>query len=266
MKHFADEIPFYEPSTAFFPNCPPFRVKISSRSGSVRFCISPSKGMIITVPPGYDLNRLPELLASRRAWICHHWEKLCAREIPNEERDVASGRAERERMKSAWPACVDFAFTGEHFGIRYELGPGPGTARENLGIIRVRHKYDDWSGARAALELFLKRHAKKMFEPVLLRLAKEKGLSPAARLCVRFQKTRWGSCSSTGNINLNVCLLFLPREEAEYVFLHELCHRKHMNHSASFWDLLETVLPDAHRLDKRLVQAWRYVPRWLLCS
>ena len=67
--------------------------------------------------------------------------------------------------------CMDFAFTGEHFGIRYELGAGPCSARENLGIVTVRHPEGDWSGAREALESFLKRRAKKVFEPVLRGLA-----------------------------------------------------------------------------------------------
>ena len=264
MKLFSGEVWFTGPDRPFFQGCPPFRVKVSPRSASVRLCISPSRGMVVTVPRGYDLKRLSELILLRREWICRHWKKLCAGERPDMPEPVASGRPERERSRAAWPGCVDFAFTGEHFGIRYEPGKGPCSARESLGIIRVRHPEKDWPGARDALESFLKRHAKKVFEPVLHRLARDKGLPPASRLCVRFQRTRWGSCSSAGNVNLNVCLLFLPREQAEYVFLHELCHREHMNHSAQFWSLLETVLPGARRLDEKLEQSWSCVPRWLL--
>lgn len=264
MKRIAGEAYFTGPTTALFQGCPPFRVKVSSRSGSVRFCISPSRGMVITVPRGYDLARLPGLIASRREWICRHWERLCLQGLPDAESVPEGGRSEREKIRSAWPGCMDFAFTGEHFGIRYEPGAGPCSARENLGIVTVRHPEGDWSGAREALESFLKRRAKKVFEPVLRGLAKEKKLPPPSRLSVRFQRTRWGSCSGAGNINLNVCLLFLPREQAEYVFLHELCHRKHMDHSACFWSLLETVLPEARSLDKALARAWMHVPRWLL--
>lgn len=266
MKQVAGETCFCEPTTVFFQGCPPVRVKISSRVGPVRFCISPSRGLVITVPRGYDLDRLPRLVLSRREWICRHWEKFCIQGNLDAKISSANSRPEREKIRLAWPGCMDFAFTGEHFGVRYEPGNSPCSARENLGIVTIRHVRGDWSSARDALESFLKRHAKRVFAPVVHQLAEEKGLPPAARVCVRFQRTRWGSCSSAGNINLNVCLLFLPREQAEYVFLHELCHREHMNHSPCFWKLLETVLPEAQRLDKELAHAWAYVPRWLLYS
>lgn len=55
------------------------------------------------------------------------------------------------------------------------------------------------------------------------------------RITVRFQKTRFGSCSSRGNLSFHGLLCRMPRQVAEYIVVHELCHRKHMNHSAAFW-------------------------------
>lgn len=61
------------------------------------------------------------------------------------------------------------------------------------------------------------------------------------RITVRSQQTRWGSCSSSGNLSFN-CLL-MPPEVQYYIIVHELCHRKEMNHSPRFWSEVEQLLP-----------------------
>ena len=72
------------------------------------------------------------------------------------------------------------------------------------------------------------------------------------RVSIRKQKTRWGSCSSKNNINLNMQLLHLPQELLDYVLLHELVHTKVKNHSREFWDELEKVVPDSRKVDSKL--------------
>lgn len=64
------------------------------------------------------------------------------------------------------------------------------------------------------------------------------------RVTIRDQKTRWGSCSSRGNLNFNWRLLLMPEDVMDYVVVHELAHRREMNHSAAFWKIVETYLPD----------------------
>ncbi|PLS81017.1 hypothetical protein CYG49_03275, partial [Candidatus Saccharibacteria bacterium] len=72
-------------------------------------------------------------------------------------------------------------------------------------------------------------------------------------------KTRWGSCTSEGNLNLNIALMKLPHALIDYVIIHELCHTKHLNHSAAFWSLVEANCPTFKQNRQELKQFHPYI-------
>jgi hypothetical protein len=80
---------------------------------------------------------------------------------------------------------------------------------------------------------------------------------------VRRQRTRWGSCSRAGTISINACLMFQSPDVVRYLFVHELCHTRHLNHSRSFWRLVARYEPAYEAREAALSQAWRIVPAWV---
>lgn len=109
----------------------------------------------------------------------------------------------------------------------------------------------------AAQEKELRERAKSVLAQRTAYFARQIGVT-YGRITVRDQKTRWGSCSQTGNLNFNFRLILAPSEVLDYVVVHELCHRRQMNHSAQFWQEVAQVLPDYRKRKAWLTEnGWR---------
>ena len=97
----------------------------------------------------------------------------------------------------------------------------------------------------------LKKEAKIVLPEILSHYSKIMGVE-YGKVTITSARTRFGSCSSSGNIAFSWRLMCYPREAQEYVVVHELAHRKHMDHSREFYALIESVLPDYKARKKRL--------------
>lgn len=113
----------------------------------------------------------------------------------------------------------------------------------------IRKQLEKQSPAREVPQLTEKEHKALAKEAAAWFAAKTAELAPVVgvsygRITIRTQRTRWGSCSGKGNLNFNCLLMLAPEKVREYVVVHELCHRKEMNHSKAFWAQVERVMPD----------------------
>lgn len=97
----------------------------------------------------------------------------------------------------------------------------------------------------------IKRRARKIIPQRVEYWANKIGVS-YGRIAIRLQSSRWGSCAQNGNLNFNCLLVLMPQEILDSVVVHELCHRKHMNHSKEFYAEIDRVFPDYKRCNKWL--------------
>ncbi len=103
----------------------------------------------------------------------------------------------------------------------------------------------------AAIDRWYRREARERIGSVTAVEADRLGLSPA-KVTIRDQKTRWGSCSTSGTLSFNWRLVIGPGHALRYVVIHELVHLRHHNHSRAFWNALAEAMPD-----------WKHSATWL---
>jgi len=101
-----------------------------------------------------------------------------------------------------------------------------------------------------------KKDAAQLVRQALKNFCEEYKLCPK-KIFIRNQSTRWGSCSTRGNLSFNFRLIYLPENLLNYLVVHELCHLKEMNHSHRFWSLVAQAIPDYKKRKTALREAGR---------
>jgi predicted metal-dependent hydrolase len=221
----------------------PFAVRVSPRARRLTARVHVGGRVEIVVPVGVNARAVRDFVQKFTPWI---------------DRKVAAMRCVRE-PSSPVPESIELAYSAERFGVEWRAGARRALAQER-GALRIDAPSAE--EARALLRTWLKRAATERLVPPLLALARELDYA-VQKVVIRCQRTRWGSCSTRGTVSLNCSLVFLRPEVVRYLFLHELAHMRHMNHSASFWRLVESLEPDYRRLDRELLAGWRTVPLWV---
>ena len=161
------------------------------------------------------------------------------------------------------PESIVLPALDERWAVEYSPGRGrlvvsvePGGGR----LLLTGPGDEQWRIRR--LRRWLMERARAQLVPWLAAVSGEVGLEHAGAT-VRRQRSRWGSCSARRTISLNCALLFVEPALVRHLFVHELAHTRHLNHSRAFWRLVESLAPDFKACEKRLGAAWRNVPAWV---
>ncbi len=202
-----------------------YSLRVSRKARYARLQIKPYIGLEVVIPPQFPKRDVPELVRRHSQWI---FQQL---------------RKHRSSLETPeLPAEIHFAFDDS---VHYPVVDHAKAYLNNLKTLRRWTRDQAW----------------ELLPPLLQATSKETGL-PFKKITIRSQKTRWGSCSSRGTISLNDQLLFVPQRTARYLMIHELCHTRHMNHSAKFWRLVQGYCLDYRYHEWALNQARGSIPEW----
>jgi predicted metal-dependent hydrolase len=160
---------------------------------------------------------------------------------------IASWRS-RNHARQPWLDGARFLFRGDETELRVKEGAGGLRICFADQIVSVPHELPD---CRDVVLGRLRQMAERELPARTRELALLHGVV-VNRVTVRAQKTRWGSCSAKGTISLNWRLIQTPPDVVDYLIIHELMHRRQMNHSARYWKLVAAACPDYRRAEKWL--------------
>ena len=226
-----------------------FIIRKSNKAKRLSIKVFP-RGLVEVVSPKNKSNsEINEFIDSNNDWIKKTRDQFSkiytqeAFELPN----YINLPAINQQFK------VDYIYKENINSVRYQ---------SKKGHVILTGKICDEELCVSALKRWLANLARSEFKIILLKLSNLIGNS-FTKLQIRGQRSCWGSYSSSGNLSLNYCLLFLYPIQLRYVMIHELCHISHLNHSRKFWKLVEKYEPNYKELDNELNNNWEKIPVWL---
>ena len=231
-----------------------YTIRRSKRAKYLRMQLSADKGLIVTQPQGITTKAVEEWVNSKQDWLNKHLDKL--------QQQPSTDKAAKTLTL---PDHINLTAIDQQIEVHYD--PYPGTSELLIQpvtkdrLILCGNTTNTALCARA-LQKWLQQLGKYHLGQQLQTLSQETGYRYQSYR-VKGQKSRWGSCSSRGNINLNYKLLLLPPEWTRYVIIHELCHTVEMNHSKAFWQRVEQHMPDYESIHEAMKNAMQQLPVWV---
>lgn len=250
-------------------------VRRSPRTRRMRLRLTAAGEWRLSVPDGCPPAVRQNWLESLLPFVERAWRRYCRQRagaehdaglLPEELELPVMGRTFAVRRGGHWQQGCAAAARSPYAPVRVEAGVRRLLLVEAESLLTLYGDADDGLAAEA-LRRWCRLQAGQYLPPLLESLAHRHGFA-VSEVCVRDQRSRWGSCSrdrqGAGRIRLNWRALLLPREDAAFLCLHELCHIRQMNHSAAYREELARYAPDWPERERRLSRFWRGLPRWAL--
>ena len=118
---------------------------------------------------------------------------------------------------------------------------------------RAENRRDDWDEVMSATYPWIRSQGGKLFRNKVAGWAERMGVD-YKKLTIKDVSTRWGSCSSRGNINFTWKIFVMPEHMVDYLVVHELAHLRHMDHSPEFWEMVAQYIPDYKEIKKEFIR------------
>jgi len=154
------------------------------------------------------------------------------------ERWIRGRLAVPRRRPFVWEAGTILPWLGQ--GVTLALQPGGNSVRLSCGLLEVG--LADGASLRERVLAWIREQALALFRERVAALSHRLDRAVSG-VSLSNARTQWGSCSASGRIRLNWRLMLLPAHLVDYVVAHELAHRRELNHSARFWDVVATLYP-----------------------
>jgi predicted metal-dependent hydrolase len=228
-----------------------YQIRESARAKYMSLRVTVERGVEVVVPRGFNRQLIPVFLREKHAWVQSALNKI------NNVRERRQGDADQ------LPTEIVLASVARTWQVEYRPTPSRRiTLNDDAnGQLCISGPTRDVAACHAVLHRWAYRQAFTILIPWLRKLSHETGIA-FAQTAIRCQKSRWGSCSTSGTISLNQKLLFIEPDLVRYVLIHELCHMREMNHSRHFWKLVSQFCPEYRTARRRLKDAWYQMPRW----
>ena len=230
---------------------PVYKIRHSKRAKHVSLRVYAGSGLEVIIPEKKKKYDVIGFIDSHREWIEKQIEKFKISFV-SEDYSVLPNKIELPAIMQSMNIIYHPIESAQSISYRVE--------RDNIIFYGA---ITDFSVCAPIVIKWLKNQAKLHLKKMLDELSIECEL-PYQQLSIRAQKTVWGSCTSKKSIQLNYKIIFLPKSTARYILIHELCHTKHLNHSASFWRMVATFVPDFRQHVTYLKTADQWIPRWLI--